>query len=511
MIKAPAILNKRSLFQKLWRLCCVVCFLNISIISFPQVNHTTDLKGLDRPRRVVTLQEVTELALANNFDIQIAKYDSLIAQTDEGVAESIYDTIINAEVGYRNNQSKPASTLAGNKTLENTCNFGISKKLPVGTTITGDFKNNRNWTDSSFASLNPSHDSSLGVTIEQELGKNLLGIQDRGKVKLTKLDIENSQYTSLDRIEASLAGVQAAYWDLALQLERVEIEEDMVEQAKTLYDSNEQKFQNGLVELPELLASEANYKSRINDLLLARNLSASRENVLKLLLNIGDQTMGIIPADAMQIDGSIEELDAALKLAFDNRRDYKEARNIIEKGDIKLSMEKNNLWPQINLTASLARNGVDDHFNQAVHQIAEEDNPDFYAGLKLSWHAENTEARANLKAAKLQKAKALVSIKLLERQISIAIIDQMRLCHVSKEVAANRINIASLQAEKLKEEEKKFKRGRSDTDTIIRFQEDLNLARLLEAEAKFRYQEALIGLRRAEGVLLDRYWSGDNL
>ncbi len=42
-------------------------------------------------RRVVKMSigDVTELALVNNFDIQVAKYDAWISQTDNDVARSI--------------------------------------------------------------------------------------------------------------------------------------------------------------------------------------------------------------------------------------------------------------------------------------------------------------------------------------------------------------------------------------------------------------------------------------
>ena len=46
----------------------------------------------------LSLEDVTRLALENNFEIQLAKYDAWIARTDEGVAESIYDTIFDAEI-----------------------------------------------------------------------------------------------------------------------------------------------------------------------------------------------------------------------------------------------------------------------------------------------------------------------------------------------------------------------------------------------------------------------------
>ena len=65
---------------------------------------------------------------------------------------------------------------------------------------------------------------------------------------------------------------------------------------------------------------------------------------------------------------------------------------------------------------------------------------------------------------------------MLERQIAIAITDQVRDCNVFKEIAANSQEIASLQAQKLEGEVKRFGTGRSDTDTVIRFQEDLERA-----------------------------------
>ncbi len=58
------------------------------------------------------------------------------------------------------------------------------------------------------------------------------------------------------------------------------------------------------------------------------------------------------------------------------------------------------------------------------------------------------------------------------------------------------------------EEEKRFSHGRSDTDTMIRFQDDLSNAREEAAEAKYKYYAAVIDLSRREGTLLKRYWEG---
>jgi len=234
----------------------------------------------------LSLDETTEIALKNNFDIQLTKFDTWIARTEEGVARSIYDTIFEAQVEYRDDQQKRTSTILGTKTVDNDYNVGLSKKLPIGTTVSVDLDNNRNFNNATFATSPLTHDSTLGVTVGLNLGKNFLGIQDRGNVKITLTDIENAEYTSLDKIEASIAQVQKAYWDLVLLAEKVMIEEKMVAMAKKLYDLHQDKLGTGLVEIPEAIASEANYKSRKNTLLLAYNQVQAKNNVLKLLLNI---------------------------------------------------------------------------------------------------------------------------------------------------------------------------------------------------------------------------------
>ena len=456
----------------------------------------------------LSLEQATQIALQNNFDIQLTKYDTWIARTDKQVAESIYDTIFAAEVEYSNDQSKRTSTILGTKTVDNDYNVGLSKKLPTGTTLSVDLENNRNFNNAVFASSPLTHDSTLGVTVEQDLGKNIFGVQDRGDIKITLKDIENAEYTTLRKIEASVQEVQKAYWDLALQMENVKIEEAMVAEARKLYDLHQEKLKDGLVEVGEAIASEANYESRKNDLLLARNEVRAKNNTLRLLLNI-EKDVDIEPVDAFDLPENGEALLPAMQRAFANRQDYKKAHNEIDAKDITLSMKKNNLWPEINLTATLERNGLGDHFEQAVTQITDEDNPNFFAGLAVTLPLENNEARGELKAAELEKAKSIVQLKLVERKIAVDIADRVRNCNIFRESALNRQQIARLQGMKMEEEEKRFRYGRSDTDTLIRFQEDVVRAKSDVASAIYRYHAALVVLRETEGVLLKEYWKGE--
>lgn len=455
----------------------------------------------------LSLDEVSRLALVNSFEVQLAQYDADIASTKKGEVESIYDTILDAEVNYEKDKRQRTTTILGTETQENNYNLGISKKLSTGTIVDVDLKNARNATNSSFVTSSVTHESTLGFSVYQDLGKNFLGIQDRGEVKLANLDVTNSQYLSWDRIENHLAAVQKHYWQLVLAKELVTIEEGMVEQAKKLYDLHQEKLADGLVELPEAIASEANYQMRLNELKLANNMYAEVQNQIKLLLDISNEEIQIVPAAVSEIVMHNNDRVAALKSAFENRRDYKIKANEIKRQGVELTMKRNNLWPEINLNASFSRNGLGDHFKQSVTNITDEDNPDFLASLVVSFPLENTKARAQLKGAKLKEAKAIVELKYLERIIAVAISDSVRNVNILREVALSSQNVADLQKKKLEEEMKRFNYGRSSTDTIIRFQEDALAAQRKLIQAKSQYFQAEIDLKKETGSLLNHYWN----
>ena len=481
--------------------------INSAILAFLLVFSVTSFVFAKGEYQIyeLSLAKVMSIALDNNLDIQMAKYDAFISETSLDTAQSIFDVILDANINYQNDKAKKTSPLSGTKTIDNDYNLGISKKFSSGTTIEADMDNNRNRTDSSSVSSALNHNSSLGISLTQELGKNFFGIQDRNNISVTKLNIENSGYTSLEKIETILSVVKKAYWDLVLQLKKVEIQKDMVGQAKRLYTLNREKMKDGLVELPEVIASEANYKDRINNLALEENLVKTKENILKLLLNINEDNIVIKTTDDYLLDIAEQDFTKSLKSAFDNRRDYLRAMNAIKIQDINLVGKKNSILPSINLTASLVKNGLGDHFKESVTNITAEDNINYFVGLTFSLPFENRNAKAKLKKTEYEKSKALITLKLVERIITIGISDQVRDCNIYREFALNSIEIAKLQAQKLKEEEKRFNLGRSNTDTLIRYQEDVLLAKQASVLAQYRFYSALIDLELEKGIMIVNY------
>lgn len=473
-------------------------FLLLSVIAYAQV-----------PAKEIPLsiEEVSELALKNNFDIQLAKYDAYIKRTGLLEKESIYDALVSGSLKVTDNQMKPASTLAGTQSLSNEYELGASKKLPTGTTISTTVSDERNWTNSAFTTTNPSHNAKAKVGIKQEIAKNFFGLIDRANIKITKIDIENSDFTSLDKIEEYLSQVQKAYWMLALTKKELDIQNSILKKAEELYKLHKNKQATGLVETPEVLASEANVKERQNDVLLAENAFKTAMNDLLYKLNFDPEEAQITPSETFEAKNSTEPVYIdSLKKALLTRRDYLKEKNEAKSKNIKLAMKKNNLWPEINLELTFTRNGLDQNYKKAIEGISREDNPEYYAGLSFSYALENSLAKSEFNKAKLEKAQEIIKLKSVERKVVVEIKNSADTLLSRINAQKNSGEIAKLHKRKLEAEETRFNSGRSDTDTLIRYQEDLLVSEISLALADYELKAAEIDLELKENTLLNKYW-----
>ncbi|MCK4325938.1 TolC family protein [bacterium] len=452
----------------------------------------------------LSLVEAIRQAIDNNLDVKLARFDASIKATELTFQEAVFDTILKAEVDYTDDRSKKSSTLLGTETTEANYNLGLSKRLSRGTDIGLDLTSKRESTNSPSATLKTSYESTLELSLTQPLGKNRGGIIDRGNIKVTKLNIENADSESLDRIETALVVTEKAYWNLVLAYRVLKIEEDMLKWAEELLRLNKERIKTGLVEETDLYASEANFHLRQTELLIAQNEVQSAINRLKLQMNESAPAK-IIPREELRMGEEEFSLEAKLREAFTHRRDYRRARNDIQAEDIQLKMKANARWPQIDLIGSLARNGLDTQYGTALGDIFEDDNPTYFVGIKFSFPLGNRKARSEHERTSLEKARALVNLQKIERLIVTEVDEKVRAVKVNQDRARQQLKVEELQRLKLKGEEKKFKYGRSSSDTLIRFQEDLLKAEIAAVESLVDYRKSLADLERTQNALLGKW------
>jgi len=453
---------------------------------------------------VLSLEDCVVFALNNSFDVQVAKLDLRVAETDILYSQAVFDTIVFGSAGYDENKFQQASVFSPDDSQTNVYSAGISKKLITGTEIEAGYSDTRSWSNSSFVSKNPAHESVYRIEATQPVGKNFFGYVDRGNLTLTRLAVKNADLGTKDSIESSIADVETAYWSLVYARAVSDISEEMLKKARVLHESNQRNFDIGLVEKAELLASQANLIMRKTGVLLARNDYRSAEEELKLVMNLREEVL-FVPGDRLEVQAPEAGLAANLEEAFEKRRDYAVGKRDVEIRKLDLKIKNNEKWPEIDLKASFAANGLDPKLEQAFRTMSSGENSEMYAGVEFSWPIENSAARSQAKRAAFEKEKAIVLLKKTERSIITEVGNAVRDVETYYTRAGNTAETACLQAEKLAEEEKRFRHGRSSTKNLIDYQQDLLNAEMDRARALLDLALARIALERTKNSMLEKY------
>ncbi len=456
----------------------------------------------------LSLEEVSEIVLKNNLDIQIARYNAYIERTRGKDSESVFDTVLNARAFYLDDQAKAASTLAGTQSITNAYSLGVSKKLFTGTTLAVDVSDTRIFSNSAFTALSPSHEAVVKFSLHQPIGSNFFGLLDRGRIKMTKLDIANSDFQALNRIEQSLAQAQINYWKLVLAYRELKIGRQMLEKAEKFYELSQEKNNLGLVEDAELYAAQANVLKRKNTVAALMHQLLIAKNDLLLDLHEEDLNLQVIPRDIFSVKDIKISAAEHMNYAVRKNREYLQAKNILKTKGINLCLKNNSLWPEIDLEVSLADNGLELEQDKAWENVTAENNPELFLGLSVNIPLENNAAKSQREKAQIEKTKALVNLKKTEYRIMVDVLNAVDAVNNIKERIKLNQQIAELQESKLKFEENRFALGRSNSDTLIRYQDDLLNAQLALAQSLFEHEKASVELKLLENSLLDKFWQG---
>ncbi len=452
----------------------------------------------------IGVEEARIIALNNNFDVRLAHYDALIRETELGRALSLYDTTLSVEASYDHNALEKSTIIAGGTSEDYRLDAGLYRTLPSGTDLGVEYSFVRERSDSAFIQINPSEESRFILSFTQPLLENAWGINDRYSVLVTRIDISQALNDTASQIEENIAEAEKAYWQLHYHERVAALRERMYAYAKDFYELVQSMEELGTAELTDLYAARANYTLRDAERTVAQTERRVAENSLRFLMN-NDEAGGGIPlatADDIPVPQTGPSIDRALHRAFVMRRDYATARDEVRKKNAELVMAENELWPELDLEGSFTMNGVRRSLTGSLQDATDETNTRYYAGVRMSLTIEGREERSARDKALYEKARALVNLKKIERSIVTGIDSAVRRVNVYRTRLAQFREVASLQLKKLEEENKKYRYGRSQSDRIIRFQEDYLHAQIAYEEAALRYINAAMDLSLAQHAYL---------
>src|SRR6266567_4663835 len=317
----------------------------------PQLTNSPDLNQLIREGKLyLSLKDAIRLALENNLDIAIARYNLPIADMDilrtkaggvfrgvnagvvqgtpgggvggfgtgapgagagasglvqstlgVGTAVPSYDPAIIASVGAEHQTTPLANQrIYGVPLLQlNTgqANFGFAQAFATGSSISFEFNNNRQTTNSPFFNLSPALGAMYRFSFQQQL---LSGFGFGPKLRYLRIAKNNKKISDIafkDQVMATVTQIQNIYWDLVNAYEQSQVNEQSLAFAQQSLDNAKKQLHLESIPAMDVMRAEADVSKRDQDLTVARTSLQLQELLMKnaLTKSLDDPVLEAVP------------------------------------------------------------------------------------------------------------------------------------------------------------------------------------------------------------------------
>jgi len=344
--------------------------------------------------------------------------------------------------------------------------------------------------------------------MRQPLLKNFWIDSTRMNIQVARKNIKSTEMGLQLQIMSILTSVEQAYYDLIFTRENVKVQQKALELAERLLHENKQRVKVGALAPLDEKQAESQVAARKADLLSSQRQLATQQNTLKRLIS---DDFGAIAETSLEPTGELLAVPQAFSVqdswakGLTMRPDLLQNRIEVEKQDIVLRYQKNQLYPSLDLVGSYGHTASDTGYGGVFRNLGEGSGPYWSYGAQLSFPLGNRAARNNLRNSRARKEQVLLQLKSREQEIMAQIDNAIQLAETNLE-RVDATHQARLYAEAaLDAEQKKLENGKSTSFVVLQLQRDLTSARSSEISALTEYNKSLAQLALAEGATLQRH------
>ncbi|HEY2821571.1 MAG TPA: TolC family protein [Candidatus Acidoferrum sp.] len=346
----------------------------------------------------ITLQDAVELALENNMDIAVARYQPWLADTDvlasngggsgqgtngvevpfstANVPQLALDPVLTGSVGFAD-VSTPVNNpfISGTGTTSNQLvglvdhsaqyNWSYNQGFTSGTSVTATWDNTRSSSSSPANLFNPSVSSTLTITFQQQLLNGFGFAQNRRNILIAKNNRKLADFEFEQQAITTVTSAINAYWELVYARENVKVQQQAVTVSSKLYGDNRKQLEIGTMAPLDVTRAESELATDRQNLILAQTVQLTDEQTLKNAL-VRDPlaptlaNVEIIPLDHPNPPEAVEAatFEDAVKEAFGKRPDLQvQALNVTNAG-IEAKAHLQALRPTAALFAQYSSQGL---------------------------------------------------------------------------------------------------------------------------------------------------------
>ncbi|HEX7177626.1 MAG TPA: TolC family protein [Pyrinomonadaceae bacterium] len=317
----------------------------------------------------LTLNEAIRRALENNNEIEVARTDVRLVESQLLSLRGVYDPVLTFRPEI-NNSVRPVVNIFGGADAAGTVattdlnnDFSVTRQFGKGGgNYTYFFNNTRETTTASNNTLNPFYSSSQGLQFTQPLWRNRSIDRNRQQIRIQQKRLEQSDADFRRRTIEIISQVQRAYWDLVFALRDEQNQIANLNLARENFRRTEASVAAGATAPLERAEIQTELSNRESALLLSSQSVTIAENNLKSLIIkeplSAEWSSVIVPTDQARFDDTPVSLETAIKEARDNRPELRRLKLQQDINDIDIQFFRNQTKPQIDLTGTVSTTGL---------------------------------------------------------------------------------------------------------------------------------------------------------
>jgi len=532
---------------------------------------------------MLSLSDAMSLALENNLDISIQRFVPWILETDilrtkaGGAARGIagtgtssalgaipaatFDPILTANLFTQHstipiNNPFTSGTGATNLTSVSTNtaqgNLTYTQGFHTGTSVSIALDNTRTATNSPGVFSNPSVQSSLFFSVQQQL-LNGFGLLPNTRFILEALNSKKvGDLTFALQVITTVSAVENQYWELVFARENVNVQQAALGTSEKLYQDNKRQLEIGTMAPLDVLTAESEEATDRQNLIVAQTARLQQQTLMLNLITKNPMAadladVEIVPTDSVSVLPTVESLPLqdAVKEAWQKRPEIQQYLLNLKNAGIEVRATRNALLPTLTLFAQYGTNGLAGNtvtgtnsviagpqivnsngvgipntfepallftptgksfggWDDALNQVFNQDFITYSVGVTFTLPVRNRSAQADSARALLDERQLEVQYRQEENQVVVDVRNaQIALVNGLAQVqAAQKASELALQT--LDAEKKKYQLGASTSYQVILRSRDLTTAQGNELRAKANLQEAEVAYEKSLGRTLER-------
>jgi outer membrane protein len=478
----------------------------------------------ERTERQMSLADCITVALEHNFELQIERYNPLIADANLRMAYGDYDPAMRLGAQHSFSQSPGGRDERGeypgrvtdsdslSASLGGSVPYGLSYSVQSQVSDSYGLEPRSELIGTNILTRLVGFDSSQPAFVVGELRQALLKnfwIDDTIlNIRLRKKNLKQADLALRLQLIATVNNVEQAYYDLVAARENVKSEAIAFELAKKLYEENRKRVEVGAMAQLDERQAQAQMAASEAAVIEARRAVDFGENVLKILLSDNYQdwhTVSIVPAERLEALPEVFDVESSWNEAFRLRPDLQSLAIDVEKSELNLRYTKNQLLPQLDVFGSIGWQGAGREMSDSLGMVAEGSAPRHGYGMELSFPLSNRAARERHRANRDTKAQTELRLRQFRQQVMVGVHDAIQQAESSFQRVGSTRAARVFAEEALAAEEKKLANGKSTSFEVLRLQRDLTQARRDETRALTDYNKAQATVRQRKGTSLLKF------